>query len=595
MPRRELELTSDWAPRQPQSLTAAGVDLSPAARKRNPHVITKARRAAVGWMERAWYFFDAVTEFHFAATWTGNTCSRAKLYVTHNGERVTSGPGFDAINAFFGGPEGQIEFLRQMGIHLTVSGDAWTAGFDPGGDEPDIWRVVAANELQRGDGLMIDADDTLRPLDAPFLMRTWRPHPRRYVEADCPTRSALPILQQLDQLMQLASAEIDSRLAGAGIMIIPSEVTLPGVVGDVNSTTFAEKLAEYMGTARDDLDTAEALVPFIMQVAGDQVEHVKHMLFYEDLSQELRERIEGLVRRLATGLDMPSEVLLGIADTNHWNAWAVDESSIKAYIEPLLSLVTTSVTTGYLRPLLKRLGIADPQAWTVQADTQEIRLRPNRSKEAIELYNLGQLSAAAMLRENGFEVDDAMQDDERIQWLAQKVASGSTTPELVEAALNYLQVPVVTPEPVDKPVETQEARPTPSIREHPVREIPEQSDDPAAIAAAAAAEQMVFRALERVGNRMRTRHGSFPPGVTAADFYLHAAPRSEAEVGSMLADAWAGVERFDYGIPMGTFRRALGIYTTQIIAHRRPFDRRELRDFIVKLHAETQQKELTRV
>jgi hypothetical protein len=35
------------------------------------------------------------------------------------------------------------------------------------------------------------------------------------------------------------------------------------------------------------------------------------------------------VERLAIGLDMPPEVLLGLGDSNHWSAWQVDEQTWK--------------------------------------------------------------------------------------------------------------------------------------------------------------------------------------------------------------------------------------------------------------------------
>ena len=49
-------------------------------------------------------------------------------------------------------------------------------------------------------------------------------------------------------------------------------------------------------------------------------------------------------------MDMPPEVLQGAGDANHWSAWQADESAIKAHTEPLLKLITTTISRQYLGP-----------------------------------------------------------------------------------------------------------------------------------------------------------------------------------------------------------------------------------------------------
>ena len=76
--------------------------------------------------------------------------SKATLYVEGpDGDRVTEGPAFDALEALFGGPEGHSEMLRLFGLSLTVSGDCYLIGISSDDeDEEDDWQIVPAHRMQ---------------------------------------------------------------------------------------------------------------------------------------------------------------------------------------------------------------------------------------------------------------------------------------------------------------------------------------------------------------------------------------------------------------------------------------------------------------
>ena len=106
-------------------------------------------RNETGWQERAWMWYDVIGEFRFACAWVGNVLSRAVLHVQHNGERTEVGDAVDALNALFGGAEGQKEMFRQLGIQFTVAGEGYIVGEDGGEKPDDQWFVVAASELTK--------------------------------------------------------------------------------------------------------------------------------------------------------------------------------------------------------------------------------------------------------------------------------------------------------------------------------------------------------------------------------------------------------------------------------------------------------------
>jgi hypothetical protein len=558
-----------------RALTAAGKRLPS-----NPDY-TKVTRAGRGWQDTAWSFYDTIGEYRYACDWVGNMLSKASLYVARDGLRVeTSTPANDYVYSLFGGPETQGQMLREIGIHLTVAGESYVIGVTNKGTEE--WRIVAATELTVRSGTYYVSSKAIESDTDPFVMRLWRPHPRKYREANAPSRAVLAILAELDALTKRIFAEIDSRLAGAGVLLLPSEMTMPisaaatadGQIAPTVADAFRTDLQEAMLTAIADREDASAMVPIVATVPGEHVGNIKHLTFWSALDEKSIELRTEAIRRLALGLDMPPEVLTGVADTNHWNAWQVEEAAIKAHAEPLLALICESFTEGYLRPLLVQDGV-DPleaEKFTIVADTSMLRLRPNRSKEAFELYDRMQLDGAALRRETGFEEGDAPDDIELRAMFIRKVASGSTTPELVAGALRALGVPIGA----TAPASAAQERPVPSLQDHPTHEPPEQlvaSTPPSDDGLLGASEVIVYRALERAGNRLRTRIGRKIPGVPAADMYLHV-PVSTGQLDDLLVDAFEGIDRYVgcKQVPVERLTACLDTYCRALMVESRAHD-----------------------
>lgn len=286
------------------------------------------------------------------------------------------------------------------------------------------WRTMSVTEVEitregrvklklaELDGATIDAD-----ADDIYLIHSWRSHPLRAWEADSPTRSSLPVLRELVGLTMAISGQIDSRLAGAGILFISDKITnaLKTALGmslEGPEDPYTESLIEAMITPISDRSSAAANVPLVSTVPnGDQPvsDLVHHMTFDKTFDAEMREDREEAIRRLALGQDAPPELLLGTAGMNHWGAWLVREDVITTHIEPPLALLCDALTTQYLRPALKAAGYADEQIndLVVWYDVSHLVARPNRSGDALELYKLGELSGEALRRETGFDEEDA--------------------------------------------------------------------------------------------------------------------------------------------------------------------------------------------
>jgi len=548
----------------------------------------KPPRDDTGWQRTAWLWYDTIGEYRFACSWVGNLLSRAILYVTEDGETTTNTDAIAAMQSLFGGVDGQREMLRQLGIQFTVAGEAYLVGED-GGEEPgDKWWVVAASEISKtGDIWKVGKKE----VDDPLIVRLWRPHPRVNNKPDSPSRAVLPILAEIDGLTKHVAAQIDSRLAGAGILLLPDGIsfaTTSTASGEGSGVTneldpFLEELMETMMTAIKDRADASALVPILLQAPGEHLDKVRHVIFSTELDQQAIQLREEAIRRLALGMDMPPEVLTGTGEINPWGAWQVEEAAIKAHTEPLLHIITDSLTEGFLRPYLEGvMDEEDARRFTIVADTSAMRLRPNRSKEAIELYDRAMLSKEATVRENGFDASDIMSDEEREQFFTEKVASGSTTPELVAEALRMLGLPfTVVPQ---ETIEVQEARPTRSLLDHPENNPPDLEDRRIiSDEAAAVAEVVVFRALERAGNRIRSKYkdriSMGAENVPPHTLYRFTRSLDQAEVDDVLMEAWTCLASLP---PIPVTAAVLDEYTRGLIQSNKPHDTRTFRAFIAE-------------
>jgi len=561
----------------------------------------------IGWQSEAWRMYHIIGEFRYSCDFVGSMLSKAGLFATVKkaGKRkqVKTGPAVEIMEGLFIDDDGRTEMLRQIGIHMSVAGELYVVSYanpDPYGDNDDVWEIATPAQLNKVDGgkwrvnnkvLEADPEDVL-------VIRVWRPDPEKPWQAISPAQAVLPILGEIYGLTQHVAAQVDSRLAGAGILLVPSEMTFPApppvegaeqrVANDAED--LMRVLADAMQASIANREDASALVPIVIKAPAEAIAAIKHLTFWTELDEHAIDLRNEAIRRLALGMDIPPEVLQGLSESNHWSAWAADESTIKAHAEPLLKLVTSALATGYLRPLLSDEGIALDalRTFSIGADTSEMRLRPNRSKEAMELYDRGELNGASLRRETGFDEEDAQSDEDRVLFYLRKIASGSTTPELVEAALRELGVKLEVPrEAAPAPVGT-EGRPAPSLGDHPENDIPdpevsekrrgarERGDVPSAMpenrqdsaSLIAAAEQVVVRALERAGNKLKNKM-QVKPTCAAVDIYKFV--KSE-DTAFLLDDAWTHVAAIAerHSIPARWLEGVLEDYCTQLLREQTP-------------------------
>jgi len=427
-------------PRPPNSaLTAASVRMSISG------VGWKTWRwGDTAWQIEAWRMYDIIGELRKYANMIGALVSKCRLYVAEiddNGEasKETEDPEIAALaqDPLGKGPK-KDEALRLLGIDLAVVGEAYIVAEANGKEDgEDLWYVISGSEIvQQGNSLVITRPasyglegELLFREGEDLLIRCWTPHPRRTMWADSSVRSAIPVLRKIEATMKRSFAELDSRLAGAGLLLMAQGVDFPrgdGVASGVDG--LAQVLMQAMATSIEDRASSEAMVPIIATLPPDVVDKVKHLTFWSELSDKIQEMEDAAIRRLAVGLDIPPEALTGIGSTNHWNAWAVEESTIKTFIEPILQRIAEALDHGYLDPALEHMGL-DPEKYTYCFDTTPLKVRPDRAADANTLHGQLILSDDATRKANNFNDEDAPTPEEQVR--RQLLTALPTKPELL--------------------------------------------------------------------------------------------------------------------------------------------------------------------
>lgn len=401
--------------RKRSSLIAAATVLT--GRRLNRHAITERE-----WQREAWRHYDLSGELRYATRYEANATSRARLIAARRNpdpagtplELADEHPASQIISSFLGGTDSQAQALARVDTQLTVSGISYIVMFEHEGNER--WLVLSSEEISfRAGRWHLTVDGTDREFDAEniVVIRIWTPHARKFWEPDSPVRALLPVLRELEGLTKHVGASIDSRLAGAGLLVLPQEMTFVSNRDDIgdDQDPFVVELVEAMTAPIEDRDSASAVVPLVIKVPGDLIDDIKHLSFSTPFDQETKTLRDEAIRRLALGLDLPPEIMLGLGDANHWTAWQIEESSVKLHIEPKLATITQGITQGYLHPALEALGedTNDIIAWY---DTTPLKLRPNRSQDAEALHHDLLITDGARRRAAGFTEDDAPDETE---------------------------------------------------------------------------------------------------------------------------------------------------------------------------------------
>lgn len=413
-----------------RALTAAAQRIEPNEKDK----YASYRPSSASWQSEAWALADQVGELRYAANLYGNSLSRIRLELTRKNDKgkqmrlcdlspdeLTAADrlAMDVMADFYYHQSAE-EMQRLWGINKFIVGEALLVGLpekDPKRRGKGLldycFKIYSRDDVkEQPSGALMICGKEYDPSEV-LLIRLWQPHPRLSREADSPVRASLPVIRELVGLTMFVSAIIDSRLAGAGILLLPNSATVLGSSApedDQEEDPTVAALIESMITPIKDRDSAASVVPLVLTAPDESVDAIRHISFASQLEGAAKDLRDEAIRRLALGMDMPPEVLLGAGETSsHWGAWMVQEDNVKLHAIPGVRIFADAVLKEFLHPVLLGAGESDDtvELYNFEAVADHMYSRPNKFEEALELYKVDALNLTALLQAGGFQLSDA--------------------------------------------------------------------------------------------------------------------------------------------------------------------------------------------
>jgi hypothetical protein len=209
----------------------------------------------------------------------------------------------------------------------------------------------------------------------------------------------------------------------------------PGFTPEEAQDEFEDQLIDAMTTPIRDEDSASAVVPLIIRGPAELGDKIKQFKFERSFDDSLVSRADRVLDRIMQGLDVPKDVVTGLANVKYSNALQIDEGLYKAHIEPLMLLIADALTVVYLRPYLISIGYSETEVKRINVwyDPSQVATRNDRAADADMGFDKMAVSFDTWRRAHGFSDQDAPDPTELALRLV--ISKGMITPELTENML----------------------------------------------------------------------------------------------------------------------------------------------------------------
>jgi len=362
------------------------------------------------WQQKGWEYYDVVPEMRLVVSYRSSALSKVKLRImrrTPDGDVLqTDDRSQVMLERLFGGIAYHGASLARWAQHLTIVGETFTFVVqDPDDSSKEVWLIVPPDHVQRsGSNVTVknpfNGEDMRFNVNDVFNFRLWEPHPHKFWQANSPTRGAISTLDTINSLNGAIRTAAMSRVVGAGVWFLPLELNLPASSTSTGMLSgqdeFKSRIQENMVRSVQDINATERQVPDIVWGPQSVIKDIQppHR-FWSELDEHAAEMRDTEIRRYATGQPLPTEMVTGLGQTNHWTGWQLSEEDLKFDIQPLGQMMTDCLTLRVVAPLMG-------EDFFVEADYSELVSRPNKTPEALELKKAGALTVNELRETAGY-------------------------------------------------------------------------------------------------------------------------------------------------------------------------------------------------
>lgn len=283
-----------------------------------------------------------------------------------DGERVTSNPEQDdadepdhpanASRKLLGAVSWDDQSTRLVTTNLFVAGELWYVAEQKAGSE--AWACVS----------MIDGKLKDRVKAAPLGVRGIWPHPADSNSPDAPLFGVLGILDDMLWLTRLERSQSANRVGMRGIVGVSDELKISSPNGGESEDFYRD----FEAALTRPMDDPEDVGPVILRGAtalvkpeGGGMAGLSWLIPEFPYDERIDERLAKAVQRLAYGLPIPPELLLGMQAQSRATAFQVEEAGYRAHVEPAAWIVA-QVPQDALAQVLPDVGtiqiVPDPTA-----------------------------------------------------------------------------------------------------------------------------------------------------------------------------------------------------------------------------------------
>lgn len=417
------------------------------------------------WQDDAWDVYDLIGEIKQGTNFLADVCASTRVYIAVRPTSDESEPrpaepsdvGAAEAQALLermqtGSVDGGVPgLIRETVINWKITGDGFVMAEQekpPKADgktlaermgTPERWSILSVSECEtegeKGkvretpgadwrEVKLIPADGTLADdPDLVFLLRVWQRHPRYGGLADCMMRALLTESDELILLGRAIRGAALSRLAGAGILVIPQEYSFATTGADEGDPTedpevdpLTRRLGQAMLNPIQDESSPDGLVPIVLRAPADVMKNapIQHLTFDRKMDETAAANRTELLGRIGNSSDIPFEQVTGMSDINHWGARQIDTATWGRYGHPTMRAIMEAWTQGILVPMLDAAGVeaAAVQRLMFWFDPADAIVDPDESKTADELFDRLAISWEAYRQRKGAGEDEAPTPEE---------------------------------------------------------------------------------------------------------------------------------------------------------------------------------------
>lgn len=407
--------------------------------------LRSTRNRVVRESQRAWKWYETIPEVHYGVARSARIAgySRFRPHIINAdgtpGEAITN-PTVQQITASLYSPYGGVRQLASRFYTLMkVPGEAHLIRCRDEDGNPDGYDFLSADEL---DVAELEFGEVLHRLTTPvtggveveatripirnedYIGRVWIPSARYVDYVDSPLGAADILCEQLDLLTKSTVARLKSRIAQAGILLIPSEIQ---VIDDRNPDdmvydrdALVDKLMKTWVKAIRSQQDPSAVVPHILRGQADALDKVRFIFADREIMQIDMELRSELINRIMMGLDSQQDAVKGVGESNHWSAWAASDEERRIAIMPDIEMLAWTITRMVFQPALADANVDNWEQIGLFADISSAAARSNQAEDGRQLFDRGALSEDALRRTNNINEADAPTDDEFVRWVGRQ-------------------------------------------------------------------------------------------------------------------------------------------------------------------------------